>query len=332
MLPNIIYLVVTICSSTLLRSVATAPQPSNNFVTSTQAPSAPCGTKFARKLATSNIGHEFADSGDVPFVVQVTLEDEYGEIRAKCTGSLLSADWVLTSSDCGRTALFYDDSKPEVLHYNVSLGIDFDQHMVSKRTSFNVSRVVKLESTCNLVLLQLANPIELSEDVNTACLNRNHEFAKSETEVKNGNRTIKGIATGWSTYGDSVQEPILRLTPVNMAEKHCLGSVNDDQYLCVTYKPEMHYYLLPGSPVVTINNGVAQLSAIACANYTSSLVSFDYFYMQTYERLSKHVKTIDDVMNGRFIASGSTSRPSMRFETMTASLISISMFIVAKYM
>lgn len=286
-----------------------------------------CGNKFASHLA-SEFGHRFASSAnDVPFIVQITLENKLGVIKSKCVGVLITHVWILTSADCGIDAI--TDANNELSFKVTHFDLDFDHWSsgVAKlknannnetpmketpiRQTLNVTDIhlTSISKTCAPMLLRLEAPLKLSSNIedNSVCL-------PPSVSIRN---EWKGIASGWSTYGESVIERYLRVTQVSVRNQHCLSDANlnqdanlnaingdarkrlsdEDAIFCVSYLPQVHFYLLPGSPLLTIHEDAIILMGVACSNLSSNLINSSYIYSQTYSRVSSYLDLITSTID-----------------------------------
>lgn len=305
-------LLIQLLSPLSLKAINGLPSPSaaavsfEPFKSSEQRSNENCGLGFnAAKLSQAKFGHEYAEQGDAPFVVQINLEDKFGS-RAKCTGSLLyPSNWVLTSADCGKDAL---EQHSGDLAFKVSLGLDFDDFFAERKITYNVSQAVKTGSGgCELLLLELVGEIPLSRNVQTACLPNWKEEEAGKlygADVKRGTAT-KSLAVGWASFdGEATMERDLRLTGVSVTKGACLSSAEApaDDMLCVKYQPQMHYSLLYGSPLVKVEGTKNQvtLQAVACAkNMSTKLIDGEYVYMQSFTRIRGHrLRSVIEIVNG----------------------------------
>ena len=283
-----------------------------------------------------NFGHKFATESDAKFIVQIILEDiRTQSIKAKCTGSLLNPKWVITSSDCGRD-FRQGMSLPAHLTFKVFTGIDFGDTEDAKVTSgpkdvYDVSRVMLVsheDTVCSPMLLFLDKPIHHKAVV---CLTHKsipyHRKLNSNKPIVVANSsslTSRGLALGWSTFGDSVVERVLRISGVRVEKSHCLSNQDHEDLLyCVTYNPQVHFYLLAGSPLLTVKDppGRGQkevfLEGIACSNLSSHFVNSGFLYRQTYLRLSYFLTAIQGVTGEDSIIYYTASSPSRLPDSMT---------------
>lgn len=290
-----------------------------------------CGNKFAPHLA-SEFGHRFASSADdVPFIVQISLENKLGIIKSKCVGVLITHVWILTSADCGIDAI--TDASNELSFKVTHFDLDFDHWSsgVAKlkdanneeapikeapiRQTLNVTDIhlTSISKTCAPMLLRLETPLKLSSNIedNSVCL-------PPSLPIRN---EWKGIASGWSSYGESVIERYLRITQVSVRNQHCLSDANlnqganlntvsgdtnqdakkhlsdQDAIFCVSYLPQVHFYLLPGSPLLSIHEDAIILMGVACSNLSSNLINSSYIYSQTYARISSYLDLITSTID-----------------------------------
>lgn len=293
------------------------------------------------KERIESFGHKFATDSDAKFIIQIILEDRSTRlIKAKCTGSLLHPQWVITSSDCGREFRL-QTSDPSVIGFKVSTGVDFgDRHervtastfssssssasssySSSSRDMHDVSSHFTLyEDLCSPLLLKLEKPIHHRSLV---CLTPKSTFFHRNTEAtlirsleRSPSSLSKGLAIGWSTFGDTVVERNLRVTGVRIESKHCLErDENDGHLFCVNYPSQIHFYLLPGSALLSVKDTPGGhkeffLEGLACTNLTSSFVNSSFIYRQTFLRLSYYLSTIQELTSGDVLSPSSGNRSS----------------------
>ena len=292
-----------------------------------------CGKTFGANL-NNEFGHIFASAAnDIPFIVQITLENHIGIIKSKCVGAILTDTWIITSADCGSDAIMSDNNLIfKVTHFD----LDFDHWSSGAkkkdantsviRETINVTDIhlTSITKSCSPMLLKLQTPISVPNGVhNSVCLPPN-------VKIRN---EWKGIASGWSSYGDTVIERYLRITQVSVRNNHCLYSASssssdkdkintiktetgdldakdsgskssqdadddaDDNIFCVSYLPQVHFYLLPGSPLLTIHEDAMILMGVACGNLTSNLINSSYVYSQSYSRISSYLDLITNTID-----------------------------------
>ncbi|KAI1294143.1 hypothetical protein HDE_06156 [Halotydeus destructor] len=249
-----------------------------------QAPTAPCGQFFAPSLAKPDLGHTAAKLGDAPWVVQISVDRLDGRSQAKCVGTLLTPDWVLTSSACGQGSLVHD---PE-LHFTISKGTDMESYDVSHldHQVANVSRVVQVQGSspqCELTLIQLDREVEFTKELNNVCYNN------GDSETK------EGVTTGWTSgSGENPWNREMYLTTVTQvragpcSDADQATPASESAMFCAYYPADVSYMMLPGTPMVAISPaGHVTLKGVACSVTTRQLFDGDFITMQSYTRISE---------------------------------------------
>lgn len=273
-------------------------------------------------IVNQKIGHRFALSdNEVPFIVKINIIDQFNHI--KCAGTLIHPQWVITTSDCpilsfnlsplvtvttgrqfnhndqiqGNRNQQYDRNGNFITtHSRTTTTTDsFSRNVIRVLPFIDVTNDSSINTSsglsCSPILLKLSSPFTVDQ-ADTLCLadSRNIDTVSQSED-------IKGIAVGWSTYGHSVvQEKSVRLTSVKISHHHCLMDDKvDSKTLCIKYNPQAHYYLLPGSSLITVHPTLkmASLYGLACGNLSNALVNSQYVYMQTYIPLyhySSHIQ------------------------------------------
>jgi len=285
----------------------------------------------------NNFGHKFATESDAKFILQIIIEDSRTKlVKSKCVGSLIHPNWIITSSDCAKEAR---EKMRNPSLFKVRVGIDFGGMQSDKSKNketfddtYNVSRILMVsadDSICNPILLYLENPIRNRQPV---CLtpksiqyHRSMGYKKNEFVQVPFSRTpsslTRGVATGWSSMGDIVVEKVMRMTGVRVEYKHCLEESEVEGYiLCVTYNPNVHYYLLPGSALLSFNETPGGhkeifLEGIACGNTSISFVNQTFFYKQTFLRLESYLTAIQHLTGQQDIVFYSSSASPVGLST-----------------
>ena len=306
------------------------------------------------KETIDNFGYKFATESDAKFIVQVTLEDARTSlIKAKCTGSLLHPNWVITSSDCGREVR-QGASHSSGLSFKVSTGINFGDSPSAKLKSsssslpsmqevYHVSQALIVspnDSICSPMLLRLDRPIHHKTVV---CLTPSHaSFRKSIISSSSSSSTsrsslsflTKALTTGWSTFDSvSVVEDILRFVGVRVENKDCLKSEQNDSF-CVNYPSQDHFYLLPGSALLSVKDSPGGqkevfLEGLACFTKTVSYVNHGLIHQQTYLRLSQYLTALQSLTGEESLLYHSFSSSKTSNSTSASLVIFMSGIILA---
>jgi hypothetical protein len=268
-----------------------------------------CRDAFSLSLlhnqSTENFGHKFATDVDAKFILQVTIEDSVTQsIKAKCTGNLITPEWVITSSDCG-LELRHDNALLPFLKFKVSTGIDFGDSEESITSAPKVTmdvlsvKSLSIDTVCTPMLLKLKTPMH---DRPVVCLS-------PETHVSPSNVVHRGLSLGWSTLGNtSILERILRVTGVRVDEKHCMhhdnspNRYNSKALSCVSYTPQTSFYFLSGSPLLHFKqcpSGQKEifLEGLACSDDLAiKMVNESLVYRQTFLKISYFSTTIQQII------------------------------------
>ena len=315
-------------------------------------------------IVNQKIGHRFALSdNEVPFIVKINIIDQFNHI--KCAGTLIHPQWVITTSDCpilsfnlsplvtvttGRDFnhngqlpsssssssnqqfdrngnLITIPSRPAAPATGRTTSDSFSRNVVRVLPFIDVTNDSSISASgfsCSPILLKLSSPFTVDQ-ADTLCLADEGHTGSSAAEAK-------GIAVGWSTYGHSVvQEKSVRLTSVKISHHHCLMSDKvDSKTLCIKYNPQAHYYLLPGSSLITVHPTlkVASLYGLACGNLSNALVNSQYVYMQTYIPLYHYSSHIQQYFKQIYNIHNNSPPPAHKSSCTVSAFICLCIFLL----